>query len=421
MDQGERLMSEVHPEYEARKKRVHDAIELNVPDRVPLLPVWQLLPAMYAGMSYEEAFYDIDRFFDANELAILEYKPDLYAIDEVVTAPGGAHESLGTKQLKWPGHGIGPNEPYQYVEGEYMKADEYDEFLLDPSGFTIRRYLPRVFGALESFSQLPPPSTLLVGAFGAGLTALLDNPAVGSGFEALLQAGKISSKWYGAYLHFTERMMGLGFPALSATLVESPFDMLATSLRGMRGTMIDMYRQPEKLHAAMEVVQQLQLPDAIATAKESGNPRVTLLLFRGSDGFMSLEQFEEFYWPGTKELIIALINEGLTPCVWFEGIWDQRLVYIAELPAGKVLGFFERTDLSEAKEALRDKMCIAGGMPISLLQTGTAEEIREHTQRSIETLGVDGGYVMACSTAMDRVSKEQMRAWVDATREFGVY
>ncbi len=414
-------MNEAHQEYAARTKRVHDAIELKIPDHVPILPVWQLLPAVYAGMTYEEAFYDADRYFAANEKAILEYKPDMYALDEVVTSPGGALEALGTRQLKWPGHGVGSNESYQFVEGEYMKADEYDEFLLDPSGFTMQKYIPRVFGALESLGQLPPPSTMLIGGFGAGLTALLDDPAVESAFEALFKAAKVSSKWYAAHALFAEKMMGLGFPALSGSLVESPFDMLATSLRGMRGTMIDMYRQPKKLHAAMDRIHELQLPEAIAMAKNIGNPIVTMLLFRGSDGFMSLEQFEEFYWPHTKEQILALINEGLTPLVWFEGIWDQRLEYLADLPAGKILGFFERTDLSKARAVLRDRMCIAGGMPISLLQTGTSDAIREHTKKAIETLGKDGGFVMACSTAIDRVSAEKMKAWVDATKEFGAY
>ena len=414
-------MNEAHQEYAARTKRVHDAIELKVPDRVPILPAWQLMPAVYAGMTYEEAFYDVDRFFAANEKAILEYEPDLFGIDEVVTAPGGALEALGTRQLKWPGHGVGPNESYQFVEAEYMKADEYDQFLLDPSGFTMQKYIPRVFSALESFGQLPPPSTMLIGGFGAGLTAFLDDPAVQSAFEALFKAAKISSKWYTAYALFAEKMMGLGFPGFAGSVVESPFDMLATHLRGMRGTMIDMYRQPEKLHAAMERIQELQLPEAIAMAKNSGNPRVGMLLFRGSDGFMSIEQFEEFYWPGTKEQILALIDEDLTPCVWFEGIWDQRLEYLAELPAGKILGFFERTDLSKARDVLQDRMCIAGGMPISLLQTGTPEEIREHTRVAIETLGKEGGFVMACSTAIDRVSAEKMKAWVDATKDFGAY
>jgi uroporphyrinogen-III decarboxylase len=414
-------MTVASQEFEARTKRVHDAIELKVPDRVPIIPVWQLLPTVYAGMTYEEAYYDVNRFLQANEEAILKYKPDLYALDEVVTAPGGALEALGTRQLKWPGHGVGANQSYQFVEGEYMKADEYDEFILDPSGFTFNKYLPRVFGALEPFALLPPPSSLLIGGFGAGLTALLDNPAVEASFEALIEASKVSSEWFVASSLFVEKMMGLGFPSFSGSLAEAPFDMLATSMRGMRGTMIDMYRQPEKLRAAMEKILMLQLPEVLFTAKESGNPRVTLLLFRGSDGFMSLEQFEEFYWPGTKSLILTLIDEGLTPCVWFEGVWDQRLEYLAELPEGKVLGIFERTDLSKASERLQGKMCIAGGMPITLLQTGSPEEIREHTRKTIEALGKDGGYIMACSTAMVSVPEEKLEAWVEATKEFGSY
>jgi hypothetical protein len=414
-------MTDSNEEFEARTRRVRDAIELKVPDRVPILPFWGLLPAAYAGMTYEAAFYDLDRFFEANEKAILAYEPDMYSVDELVGFPGGALEALGTRQLKWSGHGVGSNRHYQFVEGEYMKEDEYDEFLLDPSGFALGKYIPRVFGALEPLGQLPVPSALLIGAYGAGLTAFLDDALVEGAIEALFKAAKVSSKWFQAYALFTEKLAGLGFPSISSTAAESPFDMLARSMRGMRGIMIDMYRRPEKIHAAMEKIQMLQLPDVITMAKASGNPRVTLLLFRGSDGFMSLEQFEEFYWPGTKELILALLDEELTPCVWFEGIWDQRLEYLADLPAGKILGFFERTDLSKAKEVLQDSMCIAGGMPISLLQTGTPQKIREHTQRTIETLGMGGGYIMACSTVMDCVSAEQLQAWVDATREFGVY
>ena len=36
-----------------------------------------------------------------------------------------------------------------------MKAEEYEEFLSNPADFVIRKYLPRVFGILESFETLP--------------------------------------------------------------------------------------------------------------------------------------------------------------------------------------------------------------------------------------------------------------------------
>ena len=76
-------------------------------------------------------------------------------------AIGPTLEVLDYKQLKWPGHGIAPNLSYQYVEGEYMKADEYDALLDDPSDFALRTYMPRIFGTLQPLGMLPPLSAML--------------------------------------------------------------------------------------------------------------------------------------------------------------------------------------------------------------------------------------------------------------------
>ena len=59
--------------------------------------------------------------------------------------------------MKWPGHGLDDDDAmYQYVDGEYMTADEYDEFINDPSGFMFRTWAPRQFTALQGFAQIPP-------------------------------------------------------------------------------------------------------------------------------------------------------------------------------------------------------------------------------------------------------------------------
>ena len=303
-----------------------------------------------------------------------------------------------------------------------MREDEYDEFLLDPSGFMLKKYIPRIFSALDSIENLPVPSAFTLGVYCTGLTASLISPTVQETFKALFKAGEVAKEWFEEFIHFSMKLAELGFPCIHGAFSVPPFDNLSMFLRGSRGAMIDIYRRPEKVHAALEKIQMLNLPGIIGMAKASHNPRVSVFTYRGSDGFLSREQFEEFYWPGTKELILALIDECLTPVVHFEGVWDQRLEYLAELPAGKILGIFERTDLLKAKEALRGRMCFTGGMPISLIQTGTPDEIREHTKRSIETLGKDGGYIMAASTSFtDQVSAENLHAWINATKEFGVY
>jgi hypothetical protein len=323
--------------------------------------------------------------------------------------------------MKWPGHGVGPNRSFQFVEGEYMKAEEYDEFLADPSDWTVRKFLPRIYGALEGLSHLPPLSSMLVGYVGSGITAVLSAPPVAAAFDALFEASRVSMKWSIAYGQFTQKLVGMGYPTFGNVVALAPYDLISDMLRGMRGTMKDMYRCPDKLIAAMDRVLPLQIGGAIGQAHMSKNPLVFIPLHRGADGFMSNEQFETFYWPTLKALILALIDADLVPCPFFEGTYDQRLEYLTELPPGKVMGSFDRSDMAKVKEVLGGKMCISGGMPVSLLQHGTPEQVRAATKKIIETVGQDGGFIMSSSTVLDEADPDLVRVWVEATKEFGQY
>jgi hypothetical protein len=402
--------------------RLNDAIALKKPDRVPLFAWFHFFPARYAGITFEDAFYDLDQWLAAYEKTVLDYDPDLYVHPSApVPAAGVANEALDNRQMKWPGHGVGPNRSFQFVEGEYMKAEEYDEFLADPSDWTVRKFMPRIYGALEGLSHLPPLSSMLVGYAGSGITAVLSAPPVAAAFDALFEASKVTMKWSMAYAQFTQKLVAMGYPTFANVVALAPYDLISDMLRGMRGTMKDMYRRPDKLIAAMDRVLPLQIGGAIGQAHMTKNPFVFIPLHRGADGFMSNEQFETFYWPTLKALILALIDADLVPCPFFEGTYDQRLEYLTELPPGKVMGSFDRSDMAKVKEVLGGKMCIAGGMPVSLLQHGTPEQVRAETKKIIETVGQDGGFIMSSSTVLDEADPDLVRAWADATKEFGQY
>jgi hypothetical protein len=415
-------MTETVESFESRTQRINDAVALRKPDRVPVFPSFHLFPARYAGMTYEEAFYDLDRWLAANEKAILDYDPDLYFQPSApIAAPGQAHEALGNLQIKWPGHGVPAHRSFQFVEGEYMKAEEYDEFLADPSDWTIRKYLPRIFANLEGLGMLPPITSMLAGYAGAGIVGVLAIPPIAAALGAANQAAQTAAQWNMGHAQFEAKMNALGYPSFAVGIALAPYDLISDMLRGMRGTMVDMYRCPDKLIAAMERVLPIQIDSAIGAAQRSGNPRIFIPLHRGADGFMSDEQFETFYWPTLKALILALIDAGLMPCPFFEGGYNQRLQYLKDLPPGKVMGLFDRSDLLQVKRVLADTMCIAGGMPVSLLQTGTPEKVREETRRIIETVGRDGGLIMSNNTVLDEADPGLVRVWVEATREYGVY
>ena len=137
---------------------------------------------------------------------------------------------------------------------------------------------------------------------------------------------------------------------------------------------------------------------------------------------MSVGQFERFYWPQLKGIMLKLVDAGITPWVYYEGVWDQRLKYLAELPKGKTIGSFQSSDIFKVKEVVGDTMCIMGGMPTSLLQSGTVAQVREHTKQLCQVVGQGGGFVMTSSVMeLEGCNPDLVQVWTDATKEFGVY
>jgi uroporphyrinogen-III decarboxylase len=403
-----------------RAKRIKDAYELRVPDRVPIALNFGYMLARLGGITNQELERNSDKAQELLEKWALYFEPD------VITGLGflpHASIALSDRQTKWPGYGLDANATFQFVEGEYMKAEEYDAFLDDPSDFTLRVFLPRAFGALEGLAMLPRLPILLMGYSAIRNVRAFAAPAVITALDALVQAGKEIERLGAIARNNAQWMEALGFPMSLGTssLVTTPFDFMSDTLRGMRGIMLDMYRRPQKLIAAMEKVTPVLVDYAVAAAQRTGIPYCSIPLHRGSDGFMSLQQFETFYWPTLKAMLLGMIERGVTPSVFWEGSYDGRLQYLRELPRGKVIGRFDRSDMFKVKEVLGDTMCVSGGFPVSLLQAGTPEQVREHTKQMCEVVGKNGGFVMAPNTSMAEANPELVKVWVDATREYGVY
>ena len=95
-----------------------------------------------------------------------------------------------------------------------MKADEYDIFLNDPSGFMIRRYLPRVYGALIPLAKLPPLYDLLMGF--EGLTPLLTSPEFLEMANRLIEAGRQIKEFYSIVGDDQGEFAQLGFPPFAS-------------------------------------------------------------------------------------------------------------------------------------------------------------------------------------------------------------
>ncbi|HZK25757.1 MAG TPA: uroporphyrinogen decarboxylase family protein [Oscillospiraceae bacterium] len=403
---------------EAKIKRFVTAETLGVPDRVPTFTVSGFFPTKLTGMTVKDAFYDQEKWLEANRKYLEVYDPDMYFAPS--SASGAVHDILETTQIMWPGNGVDDNASFQFVEGEYMTQAEYDMFLNDPSDFNLRVYLPRIHKALAGFANLPPLLSIARG-YNSPFLGAFANPELVQSLEKLVEAAKVQAQWSKAYAGFEQEASANGHVNLIGGITLAPFDSISDTLRGMKGTMFDMFQEPDKLLAAQDKLLPLLINAAIGMTKATKNPRVFIPLHRGADGFMSVKQFEKFYWPYLKKLIEAITDAGCIAYPFFEGTYDARLEYLQELPSGKTVAWFDRSDMVRVKEVLGGKICIAGGMPITLLQTSTVAGVKEYTKQMIEAVGQDGGFIMTPSCALDEAEPELLKAWQDAVNEFGVY
>jgi hypothetical protein len=412
---------EAEATYKASITRIKDAIQLKkTPDRVPVTLLPSMFPFINAGMTIEEAMYDYDKTVAAFKKFILEYKPDMH-IGAAAPGPGKFYEILDYKLYAWPGHGVKPESSYQCIEKEYMKAEEYDLLITDPSFFFRNFYLPRVFGALEGFTMLAPHTSTLE-MYGLAFNYIpYALPPVQGTFKALFEAGAEALKWATAMGGSNGELASLGFPNILGGFTKAPFDTIGDTLRGTRGIMLDMYRQPDKLLKALEALVPIMIGMGIGAAQQTGNPQIFMPLHKAADGFMSDEQFKKFYWPTFKAVMMGLIEGGCIPFPALEGHWGSRLKIIQDIPKGKTMWMVDQTDMAEAKKTLGRNACLIGNVSSSMLKIATPDEVKDYCKKLIDTAGKGGGFIMSNGAFFDEAKPENIKAMVDITKEYGVY
>jgi len=413
--------AEAEEAYRERALLIKEAIQLKkVPRRIPICPSAGFFPIQYAGISMYDAMYDYAALTRAWEKYCSDFTPDAYNAPTTIV-PGRILDILDLKLGRWPGHGVSEKSEYQYVEKEYMKADEYQDLIDDPTGFFMNVYFPRIFGALEPLAKMPllppvneipciPPALFPFGA-----------QDVQAAFSSLAKAGEETIRWREAVRQLNGSIMGQGYPAFSGGFTKAPFDVIGDTLRGTREVLMDMYRHPDELIEACERITPFMIKSGVASCRAAGHIMPFIPLHKGADGFMSDEQFQTFYWPTLRKVIIGLVNEGIVPQLFAEGGYNQRLEVISDIPKGKVVWWFDLTDMARAKKTVGRVACIAGNVPLSLLCTGSSNEVKAYCKRLVDIAGKDGGFIFSTGAGMQGAKAENVKVMIDTLKDCGIY
>jgi hypothetical protein len=407
------------PAYEARWQRIMDCVQLKQPDRMPVVLYATFWLARYGGITCKQLMYDYEKTKEIAERAVLELEPDVVSPMVMQNAIGRVLELADFKQLQWPGHGVGDDQPYQYLDREYMSADEFDDFMFDPTGFYLQKYLPRVAGAFDGIQDLPPLPGLHYIRLVYGMRGFA-KPRVRKALENVIRAGEEVEVLARHQNEWAQSIAQKGYPQINAAMGISPYDFIADYFRGATQMMKDLYRNKDKLLALLDKSAIFLSRMIIAMAKSTGNPIVMIPIHWAPDAFMSPKQFETFWWPSFRKVMINLIDAGLIPMPLWEADCTKRLEVIRDIPPGKCIYWFERTDMVRAFEVLGDVVALRGNVSPSLLTTGTPAEVDLAVKHLADNVFAKGGKLIldAAFGLPDETPVENVRAMFAAARKY---
>jgi len=397
-------MTNMEQLYQQRLARYTTAMRNEQPDRVPIRPFVAEWTGRYAGYTCQELAHDYPKALAAARKCAADFDWDAVVPDMVATWTGML-QALDLDYYAIPGIDLPPDVGHQYreppPERAYMKADEYDRLIDDPTGYLLEVWLPRVARPLSPMGEPVTPGHNL----------------------ALVKFTMAMMQFVGDLGQQEQRLRTeSGTPAAIAGMLRAPLDMLADKLRGYLGLVEDLQERPGKVLAACEALMPHLTHFALATADPNKNVPLGFWMHRGCVPFISFDQFDHLFWPTLKPIVQELWANGNQTLFYAEGNWDHHLQAFAELPDRSIVYHVDQGDIFKVHAALGEKFCLSGGVHNVLLARGSEEEVRACCRKVIEGVGRDGGYIMDANAIIQNdATVENIRAMTEATLEFGGY
>ena len=412
------MTSEAQARYDAKWKRIRDAIALTEPDRIPITPSHTIFAFLNAGYTVAEVIYDttLEKAKDAMRKYLNEFDPDSASTLGHNAGEGPMLELQQPTTMRWagmPGKPISDISIQQYIEFPFLLDDEFDEFFEHNDEWTLRKRLPRSSDLLKPLENIQVPGSI------RALAAMISRPE----YKKMIQDLWAIEDGYREYMPkvaaFSREMEEMGYPNIRGGGAAVPFDGYSDSLRGTILSLEDLYTHPEEVRRYIDATFEQTIAQIKASKGRNDGTLVSMALHKGMDGFMSDEHYREYYWSHLQQIIAAIVEAGKVPYIFTEGKYNSRLDCLKEIEPGKTIYHFEEVDMAAAKKTLGGVACISGGFPNYLLKYGTEQEVIDECKRLIDICAPGGGYIFETAYGIDYAKRENVEAMFQTVKEYG--
>ena len=415
------MTPENQAKFDAKWKRIRDAVALKEPDMVPITPSPAIYPYLHAGYTMTEVIYDetMEKASSAMLKYLNDFDPDNGTTLGNYVAEGKLMELQSPTNMAWsgmPGNPIGDNSIQQYIEFPILLDDEFDEYFNDYVTWRVHKELPR------NSNLLKPLENFHLGFGTVGLANAVSRPEMKEMIKTLWEIADGYKVLNAKKAAFNKQMEEMGYPIIRAAMGAGvPFDGYSDFLRGTLPSLADLYTNPDEVRRYIDSTFEQTIAGIKASKGRDDGKLVFMALHKGMDGFMSDEHYREYYWSHLQKIIEAIIEADKIPYIFTEGKYNSRLDCLTEVPVGKVFYHFEEVDMALAESKLGKIACIGGGFSPYLLNYGTKEQVVDECKRLLDICAPGGGFIFETAYGMDYAKDENVEAMFETVRTYGKY
>jgi len=218
----------------------------------------------------------------------------------------------------------------------------------------------------------------------------------------------------------------VGDRGLIQVTIESAIDHRAGWAYELVDMMVAAYEKPAFLRALLNLFHRYCLAET-RCALEAGVPIIfTPWYFASMSAGWSPKLYQEWFLPLIKEQadlihdlggLLHFYDDGKCMAIlpWLREVGVDIISTLAPPPVGDV-------DLKAAKDLVGDRICLNGNIDlIYVIKMGRPEQIREAVRQAIVDAAPGGGLILGTSDSIRDTEPENVRAYFQAARDYGVY
>lgn len=353
---------------EQRTDNLLKAVNRQEGDYVPVLANPGTGIVGYSGMTLRQAMESEDKFVTA----MTKIFDDLYCDTTVTPAPTATpncKDIMGFAQFQ-----IGPDDTtIEHVQRIYMEGTEYPELCADFNGFIKDILLPRKYPFLFSDD---------IDSVKSKIKAVQDDFMYVYFTLCGALSGVYADKYQLADFGDDSFSVNPGYPAL---------DVLFDTLRGFKGTMLDLRRHYDDVKRAVDVIwneRMAPLYEADIPFSYPFGQQVPHI-----PAYLNPKQFGELYWPQEKKILEKMAAAGNKMAVILEGRWSHVLDYLLDAPKDSMILMVDDDDIFEVNKRVGHHQIIAGGAKIVDLKMKSKDQCIDYAKRVIDEIAPGGGFI----------------------------